>query len=361
MGDRFSKAKIMYVCDFLKGGLIVLATALMLLFPKPRTHVAILFTLGILGSAVSGIFTPASGALLPHIVEEDRLQQANAYFSVKSSLEGILGIVLAGFLYAALPIHTLFFLVGACFIASGVSETLIRYRHEPSPERLTISLALRDMADGMAYLRTKKAIMALLAAILFINFFFTPVTGNFLPFFVKKDLAGAPGYLLDGVLSPEMWSSVFSACFGISSLIAAAILSARPQEDKCGRKTSLRLCAVAAAMIGLTVSYCLFVDAGLSMNAFLITLCLGSLAMGAMISFINIPFSTVMMRIVDRDKLSKVNSIMSIGSQGMVPIASLLAGAILDTLGSTVLLAACSLGFAVTAALMLTSKRIREF
>ena len=32
MGDRISKAKIMYVCDYLTGGMILLATVLMLLF-----------------------------------------------------------------------------------------------------------------------------------------------------------------------------------------------------------------------------------------------------------------------------------------------------------------------------------------
>ena len=41
----------------------------------------------------------------------------------------------------------------------------------------------------------------------------------------------------------------------------------------------------------------------------------------------------VLMRIVGRDKLSKVNSLTNVGSQGMVPIASVLGGAILGTFG----------------------------
>ena len=44
----------------------------------------------------------------------------------------------------------------------------------------------------------------------------------------------------------------------------------------------------------------------------------------------------------------------------MIPIASVLAGAVLEGLGSSVLLIACSLGFAVTALFMLCSKQIRE-
>ena len=132
LGDRKSKAKIMYVCDFMKGGVIILATVLMLVFREPRAHIVILFVLGIFGNAVSGIFNPAAGALFPHIVEESQLQQANSYFTMKSSTENILGVILAGILYAALPIHVLFFFVGACFVASGISEMMIRYDFTPS-------------------------------------------------------------------------------------------------------------------------------------------------------------------------------------------------------------------------------------
>ena len=45
----------------------------------------------------------------------------------------------------------------------------------------------------------------------------------------------------------------------------------------------------------------------------------------------------------------------------MIPIASVLAGAILQTGGSSALLLFCALGFAVTAACLLFNKNIREF
>lgn len=174
LGDRFNKAKIMYVCDYIKGGMIILTTVLMMILPSPKAHIVILFILGILGNVVSGIFNPAAGAMLPNIVEPQQLQQANAYFSIKSSMESILGVVLAGVLYAVLPLKVLFPAVGACFIASGISEMLIRYDHTPSAEPITLRLALSDMKEGILYLKGQKAIMAIIGAALFINFFFTP-------------------------------------------------------------------------------------------------------------------------------------------------------------------------------------------
>ena len=360
LGDRMSKARIMYICDYLKGGMILLATVLMLLFPAPSTQLAILFVLGILGSMVSGVFSPAAGALFPHIVREDQLQQANAYFTIKNALQSIFGIILAGILYTAIPIHTLFFLVGACYVASGISEMMIRYEFHPSAERLTLKLALRDMAEGIVYLRTQKAILAMLIAILFINFFITPVESNFLPFFIKTNLTEAPSYLLSRVLMPEQWLSVIQVCFGISSLLGAALLSGKAQEDKCGKKIARLLCAMAAVFIVMTVSYLIFVERGTMISVFLIVLSLVFLAVGFLISSINIPANTLFMRLVERDKLSKVNSLISIGSMGMIPIASVLAGGILNALGSTALLIFCSLGFTATAVSMLFNRRIAE-
>ena len=360
LGDRFSKAKIMYLCDFAKGGTIILATVLMLLFPGADAHIVILFVLGVTGNIISGIFNPASGALIPHIVKEDQLQQANSYFAIKNAVEGILGVVLAGILYAALPVHTLFFIVGATFLASGISETLIRCPHTPSPDRLTIRLALQDMGDGLKYLRTQKAILAMLGSVVFINFFFAPVASNFIPFFVRTDLAAAPSYLLDHVLSPELWSSVFSVCVGIGSLVGAAVLSGRKPAEKCGHTVAVRLCVSAAVVVSLAFSYWVLADLGYGLNFFLIFFCIGCLATGVLLTAVNIPISTATMRIVDKDKLSKVNSIISVGSQAMIPLSSVLAGTILQTFGSTVLLFLCALGFSVTAVLLLINKPVRE-
>ena len=360
LGDRFHKAKIMTICDYLKGGLILAATGAMILFPASNAHLIILFITGIIGNAISGVFSPAASALFPEIVSEQKLQQANSYFSIKSSLQGIFGVVLAGVMYASLSIYTLFFIVGLCYVFSGVSEMFIRYTFVPSKDKLTLNLMLGDMKDGLVYLKTRKAIMAFMAAVLFINFFFAPVSSNFLPYFVKTDIASAPSYLFEKFLSPELWSSVFSMLTGIGSLVAAVILSAKPQEDKCGRKVSFRLCAIAAMMIALTICYWILVELQISLNLFLIFLSAGFLAIGFIVVSINIPTSTVMMRIVDKDKLSKVSSILSIGSQGLIPIASVLAGIILQYAGSSSLLLISSIGFTATAIFMLLNKHISD-
>ena len=113
-------------------------------------------------------------------------------------------------------------------------------------------------------------------------------------------------------------------------------------------------------MVCLALSYWLLVDRGSGLNAFLLLFCGGIFISGLLLSLINIPVSTALMRTVDRDKLSKVNSIVNFGSQGMIPVASVLAGAVLQSLGSSLLLFACSLGFTVMAVALLLNKPVRD-
>ncbi len=359
LGDRRNKAAIMFVCDYLKGGLILLATLLMLIFRQNSAHLAILFVIGMFGNAVSGIFNPAAGALLPYIVEEWQLQQANAYFSVKSALQSVLGIMLAGILYAALPVQLLFVVVGVCYLLSGVSEMFIRYAHSPKTEKLSLRVALSDMREGVLYLKGQKAVMAIMAAALFLNFFMVPLSGNFLPYFVRTDVARAPSYLFQRLLTPELWSSAFGMLIGLSSLVGSMILSARAQDEKCGLKVARRLCWTAGVMILLTLGYWLLVARGLSLNGFLLLFSLGCLLIGLLMAFVNIPLNTMLMRLVEKDMLSKVSSILSIITQGLIPISSVLAGAVLQGFSSTVLLAVCSAGFTLTALFLLFNKHAR--
>lgn len=361
LSDRLNKVRIMYICDYVKGACIIAATLLMTVYSSAGAHIAILFVIGFSNNVIGGFFSPASGALLPSIVDENQLQQANSYFSLKSSFISILGIVAAGILYAALPVNTLFLVVGICFILSGVSEIFIRITHIPSTEKISVKLIFKDMGDGFVYVKNQKALLILTLSILFLNCFLSPVAANFMPYFLMTDLASAPSYLFDGILTPELWSSVLNVLFSITSIAASVILSAKAQEEKCGKKVAWRIGLIAVIMIVLTAAYNIFVQIRHEVNPFLITFAITWMLLGIIIMFINIPINTAMMKMVDKDKLGKVTSILTTLSQGLSPLALLLAGTVLQQWGSSALLTVCAAGFAVTALIMLCNKHVKEF
>ncbi|MBO4541002.1 MAG: MFS transporter [Bacilli bacterium] len=354
ISDRFNKAKIMYICDYLKGAVIIGFTLLlMFVIHSPEGQVAALFVVTILGNAIAGIFSPASAALLPQIVAEDSFQQAQSYFSILNSLQSIVGVILAGILYALIPINILFLIVGICYVLSGISEMFIRYdsTSEKRDEKLTVKMVFGDIRDGFRYLASIKALLAMMICILFINFFFSPIFDNFIPYFIATDVAGAD-YFFHENMAPEMWNSFFTVAFGIGSLVMGILLSMMKQKEKCNVTVRYSLLGMSFLMIASAVFYGIFKAGYISINAFLIFTIVMFLGIGILIVLTNVPSTTAMMKIIDKDQFGKVSSVTSIGSQGLIPVATFLGGLAITYITSLGLLIVCASGLLIVALIL---------
>ena len=362
ISDRFNKAKIMYLCDYLKGGAIIAFTLLLMFLIKDNTgQVIALFVVAVISNAIAGIFTPASAALLPQIVEEESFQQAQSYFSILNSCQSIVGIVLAGVLYTLIPLEALLFIVGGCYICSAISEMFIHYegKNEKRDEKLSMRSVFGDMKEGFKYLSSIRPLLIMMICILFINFFFAPVTQNFIPFFIKTDVVGTE-YLFFETMKAEMWSSFFTMAFGIGSLVMGIALSMAKQMKKSNVSVRYSLLGMSVVMGAFALVYGLFRGGILSINPLLISIVAIYLATGVFIVMVNVPSSTAMMRIIEKDKFGKVSSVMNIGSQGLIPIATLLGGVALEYMGSLGLLIICGVGFLIPTLILFFAPSIRE-
>ena len=362
ISDRFNKAKIMYICDYLKGALIIIFTILLMtIITSVAAKVAALFVVTIIGNAIAGIFTPASNALLPQIVEEDMYQQAESYFSILNSFQSIVGIILAGVLYTLVPINILFLIVGVCYILSGFSEMFIKYEsnYEKRDEKLTMKAVFGDIKEGFKYVVSMKAILSLTLCVLFINFFFAPIFDNFAPYFIATDIANSD-YMFKEYLEPEMWESFFSVAIGVGSLIMGIIMSSAEQKEKYSKTIRWGMVAISLVTSIMPIMYILFINNVISINVSIVSIIIVLLLIGMLLVLINVSVSTTTMKIIDKDKMGKVTSVGSIGSQGLIPVAMFLGGVAITYIGSSGLLVVCAAGLIITALILFFNKSIKE-
>ena len=360
ISDRFHKGKIMFICDYFKGGMLIAFTLLLMLVIKDaNAKVAILFVIAVISNVIAAIFSPAASSLLPHIIPEKSFQQGQSYYSLMESSLGIVGIILAAVLYSALDIHVLFFIVGGCYVLSGVSEMFINYNYQKKEDKLTIKTVFNDIGSGIKYIFSIKPLLFLLICMLFINFFFSPVSSNFIPYFVATDVASS-SYLFQEFLTPEMWSSVFSVAIAIGMIISSIIMSAKKPKESIikGLRTSFIIFDVALAI--MTVFYFLFARGIGNINTVLIVFTIMALSLGLIIVTINIPTSTKLMTIVDKDKLGKVSSVINVGSQGLIPLANFLAGLIISGMGASWLLVFATGGFVLITIMLAVNKYVAQ-
>ena len=362
ISDRFNKAKIMYICDYLKGAVIILFTILLMtVITSVNAKVAALFVVTIIGNAIAGIFTPASNAILPQIVEEDMYQQAESYYSILNSFQSIVGIILAGVLYTLVPINILFLIVGACYVLSGISEMFIKYEsdYEKRDEKLKMDAVLADIKEGFKYVVSMKAILSLTLCVLFINFFFVPIFNNFAPYFIATDIANSD-YMFKEYLEPEMWESFFSVAIGIGSLVMGIIMSGAEQKEKYSKTIRWGMVAISLVISIMPLVYILFANNVIHINISLVAIIVVLLVVGMLLVLINVSATTTSLKIVDKDKLGKVTSVASIGSQGLIPVAMFLGGVALTYIGSAGLLIVCASGLIITGLVLFFNKSIKE-
>lgn len=361
ISDRFHKGKIMFICDYAKGAMLIALTLLLMLVIKDaNAKVAILFVIAVISNFIAAIFAPAASSLLPHIVPEKSFQQGQSYYTLMESSLGILGVILAAVLYSALDIHVLFFIVGGCYVLSGVSEMFIKYNHQKKEDKLTVRTVFSDIGSGIKYIFSIKPLLFLLLCMLFINFFFTPLSSNFIPYFVATDVASSANYLLKDLLTPESWSSVFSVAIAIGMIITSIILSARKPKETIIKGLRISFLVFDGLLTLMTVFYILYANGAFDVNVVLIAFTIACLCIGLTIVTINIPTSTRVMTIVDKDKLGKVSSVVSVGSQGLVPLANFIAGLIISGLGASWLLVFSTSGFVLITIMMMVNRHVAK-
>ena len=360
ISDRFHKGKIMFICDYAKGIMLILFTLLLMLVIKDaNAKVAILFVIAVIGNVIAAIFSPAASSLLPHIIPEKSFQQGQSYYALMQSSLGILGVILAAVLYSVLDIHVLFFIVGGCYVLSGVSEMFINYNFQKKEDKLTIKTVFNDIGIGIKYIFSIKPLLFLLIGMLFINFFFSPVSSNFIPYFVATDIASR-NYLFQEFLTPEMWSSVFSVAIAIGMIITSLIMSAKKPKESIIKGLRISFIIFDGILAIMTVFYFLFVKGVFDINTILRVFTFAALSLGLTIVTINIPTSTKLMTIVDKDKLGKVSSVVDVGAQGLIPLANFLAGLIISGIGASWLLVFSTVGFVLIIIMLVVNKHVAK-
>jgi MFS family permease len=95
--DRYTPRTVMLVSDLLRLLLTVLLTAMIL---TSLVHLWMLYILAIAFGVISGFFNPASGAMMPLLVNPEELAVSNSIYQGTSQLSLFVGPVLAGGLIA---------------------------------------------------------------------------------------------------------------------------------------------------------------------------------------------------------------------------------------------------------------------
>ena len=123
VADRYNRKGIMVWMDVLRG-IVVIAAAFLL--SQHMLQIWMLYLSAIILGFCGAMFSPAAGAIIPNIVEENQLTQALSANQFTASFCTMTGMVISGLLYNLIGISIIFVLNAASYFISGVLEACVR-------------------------------------------------------------------------------------------------------------------------------------------------------------------------------------------------------------------------------------------
>jgi predicted MFS family arabinose efflux permease len=297
--SRFKRTTVLIVCEVAEL-LIVIAYAF-----GPSSPSA-LIVLAALSGAFGAAANPATGSLLPLVVPEEDLQQANAFRAMASRTAFIAGPAFGGFLLAATRPSMVFLVDAATFGAGILAFALVS---EPRAPRAPGSASFcRDFRLGLSEVRQRRWVLAIIAIAT-----------------AQAPLTIAPGFTLLPIVAAHSYGrSVYGlamSCMAAGELAGAAV-AARWTPRRPG------LVSLAGCLPYPLVLLCL---AGSSPVGEILA---GYILVGIGFMMFGVYWYTALQKSIAPDRLGVVFSIDQVGSFGLQPFGYALAGVLAASLGA---------------------------
>lgn len=309
LSDRYDRRLLMISADIVRGIAIGVLGLLSISGQIQLWHVAV--AEAIAGGA-SAFFNPASTAIVPDVLPDADLPQANALFGILRRMTvSLLGPALGGIVVAAFGPGPAFIVDALSFAGSAVAVFAIRTRPVVQHEaENSLRHTLGQMREGFAYVRQKPWIWAtLLSAMLSLLFFIGPVQ-VLLPFIVKNSLG----------LGPDSLGTILA--FGAVGAIAMGLTIGHFGLPR--RRVTIMFLGFSLGVAGM---------AGYGVMTALWQALLIAAVTNAMFELGDVVWTTLLQQLVPRNFLGRVSSLDWMLSTGLVPLSYALVGPVSNALG----------------------------
>jgi len=335
VGDRVDRRRVMIAADLLRAAAVGLAGVLSVGQSLQLWHLLVVAPLYGIGDA---FFIPAATAIVPDLVPDDDLAQANALRGgLRSLMLSLLGPALGGLVVAVSGPGTAFLIDAASFLASAATTAAITARRHRQPGREGVEATLQGVGEGLRFVRATPWCWATLCAVVLGVLASSGPRSVLLPYLVKNELhAGADGL------------GFMFAVGGVGAILAALVLG---QVGLPRRPITALFCAWSGGVLA-TAGY------GLMTALWQGVLVAG--ATGALYAAADVIWAALLQRLVPRDLLARVSSVDWLMTVSLAPLSFALTGPVAALFGARPVMTAAPLVAAVLAVTFLFAGGARD-
>ncbi|ASJ09151.1 MFS transporter [Thermococcus siculi] len=309
VGDRYNRKRLMVWFDILRG--VLLFGVIAFNFLGIYQLLAVQVVMAVMGT----FFGAATSAMFPDLVEPEELEKANSTVSSFSIIARLIGPALGGVIYAFGGIRMAILINAVSFFGSGLFEALIRYEWK-TRQIESAGEVIRDLREGLAFLRSSHYLMVLMGFALFMNAVGAPFGSVIMPYAFREVLK----------FSSQQFGLLES--FFMGGMLLGNLLIAM----KLGRKAGsyfFKALAASGAMI-LAFVWVISPWAEISKETAFLTLAGVGLLWGVSNAVVNIPLQAKIQRAIPTELRSRVFAALALLVNISTPLGLVVVGPLLD-------------------------------
>lgn len=184
--ERSNKKRIIYLCNFGRG-VVVSITALMYFLDKLAPIHLFIFT--IVNSTFESFQIPASGAIIPSLLDKEKYAYGSAFSATLSRLAELIGLLSIGIIVTVVGVPGAVMIDGLSFLICGFLILFIKIENEKSYAKqiVTYKAFFKELKDGFIYLKQSKIVFFICIFGSLLSILFIPINTLIVPF-VKDSL-----------------------------------------------------------------------------------------------------------------------------------------------------------------------------
>ncbi|ASB87395.1 MFS transporter [Bacillus sonorensis] len=299
--DQYSRSKI--ICfSLLTRCFILLLMALF--YTNHVLTLSALFIFALLFGASYAFFWSARDSIVPGMIPKEQLVRANSVIQTTNQLSVMLGPVLGAALLSLFSYSTIFLIIAFALLISILLLRFVQEKKELTPKKSSL---LRDLAEGIHYVKGSSFLLTVMGTFIIVNLFFIGPLMVSIPIIAEDRFEGNPFNL-----------SMLQSSFAGGMLLGAIIMGWLNMKKQRGK-----------LVIALILIEGLLLTAfSQATNLWLAAVSL--LMIGCCVSSINIPLVSVIQEKTPSTIVGRVMSINTMVSMGLIPVSYGLVSALLN-------------------------------
>lgn len=318
-GDWFDRKKSIVILDMINAMIIGIYAVIFTI--RGTLTLPMIYVLVILLEITEIFFHSAMAAVIPSMIEKDKLMEANSFNSLVMSIGQLIAPILGAALYGVFGLKVILIVNSISFLLSSISEMFINIpKKHKKPEKIDMKSFKDSLMEGVGIIKSNKIIYTMISLGTLINFSISPVFSVGLIYILKEVLKAT-----------DFQIGLFETVVSLSMILAPIIGTRFIKKMKIGN-----LCYLSFVFIGIVIFIMSLIPSKAVLNSFstsfipYIFLIFTSFSIGVLATIANIALGTIFDQVTPVELLGRTSTIFNLAVTIFIPIGQMLFGFLYD-------------------------------